>query len=145
MSNSSNTNPAQAQPPGFEQDSFASAFPETREFWSGAEAGQLMLNTCDDCHRPHWYPRVICPLCGSTRLRWQQATGKGTLYAFSAARRASPAYTLAYVQLAEGPTLLTNMVEADPDALVIGMPVQVTFRRAEEGRMMPFFKPDSPT
>jgi uncharacterized OB-fold protein len=102
-----------------------------------------MLNTCEDCHRPHWYPRAVCPLCGSTRLSWQQATGKGTLYAFSTARRASPVYTLAYVQLAEGPTLLTNVVEADPDALTIGMPVQVTFRRADEGRMMPFFEPDS--
>jgi uncharacterized OB-fold protein len=145
MSNSPNTNPAQAPSPGFEQDPFASAFPETREFWSAAEAGRLMLNTCEDCLRPHWYPRMVCPLCGSTRLRWQQATGKGTLYAFSTARRATPAYTLAYVQLAEGPTLLTNVVEADPDTLSIGMPVQVTFRRAEEGRMMPFFKPDSST
>jgi uncharacterized OB-fold protein len=143
MSNSSNTNDAQVQSPGFEQDPFASAFPETREFWLAAEAGRLMLNTCEDCHRPHWYPRAVCPLCGSTRLSWQQATGKGTLYAFSTARRASPVYTLASVQLADGPTLLTNVVEADPDALTIGMPVQVTFRRADEGRMMPFFEPDS--
>jgi uncharacterized OB-fold protein len=74
MSNSPNTNPAQDQSPGFEQDPFASAFPETREFWSAAEAGRLMLNTCEDCLRPHWYPRMVCPLCGSTRLRWQQAT-----------------------------------------------------------------------
>ena len=142
MSNHSTTQPAQAHPQDFEQDAFARAFPETREFWVAAEAGRLMLNTCEDCHRPHWYPRAVCPLCGSPRLRWQQASGKGTLYAFSTARRASPPYTLAYVQLAEGPTLLTNVVEADPDALAIGMPVQVTFRRAEEGRMMPFFKPD---
>lgn len=133
------TQTAQAQ--GFEQDPFASAFPETREFWSAAEQGRLMLNTCQDCHRPHWYPRAVCPLCGSTRLTWTQASGKGTVYAFSTARRASPPYTLAYVQLAEGPTLMTNLVDADPDSLSIGMPVQVTFRRADEGRMMPFFKP----
>lgn len=134
-----NTQAAQAE--GFEQDPFASAFPETREFWSAAERGRLMLNTCEDCHRPHWYPRAICPLCGSTRLRWTQASGKGSVYAFSTARRASPPYTLAYVQLAEGPTLLTNLIETDPDSLTIGMPVQVTFQRADEGRMMPFFKP----
>jgi uncharacterized protein len=145
MSDTSPSNHMQAQPPGFEQDPFANAFPETREFWAAAEAGRLLLNTCEDCHRPHWYPRAVCPLCGSTRLRWLQASGKGTLYAFSTARRASPPYTLAYVQLAEGPTLLTNVVEADPDALAIGMAVRVTFRRADEGRMMPFFKPDSGT
>jgi len=140
----SQANPSTAPAPqaaGFEQDPFAGAFPETREFWAAAEQGQLMLNTCQDCHRPHWYPRAVCPLCGSTRLQWKQASGTGTVYAFSTARRASPPYTLAYVQLAEGPTLMTNLVEADPDTFRIGMPVQVTFQRAVEGRMMPFFKP----
>ena len=126
---------------GLEQDAFAAAFPETREFWTAAEQGHLLLKTCDDCKRPHWYPRAVCPLCGSTQLRWTPASGRGTLYAFSTARRASPAYTLAYVQLAEGPTLMTNIVDAQPDALRIGMPVAVQFRRAEEGRMMPFFTP----
>jgi uncharacterized OB-fold protein len=128
---------------GFEKDPFASAFPETRAFWEGAAQGRLMLNTCEDCQKPHWYPRAICPLCGSTRLRWTEASGRGTLYAFSTARRASPPYTLAYVQLAEGPTLMTNLIEVAPDAMTIGMPVRVIFQPSDEGRMMPFFRPDT--
>ncbi len=127
----------------FEQDPFAAAFPETREFWAAAENGQLLLNACEDCKRPHWYPRALCPLCGSTRLRWMPASGRGTLYAFSTARKATPAYTLAYVKLDEGPTLMTNIVDASPESLKIGMPVTVQFQRAQEGRMMPFFRPAS--
>ena len=127
----------------FEQDPFAAAFPETREFWAAAENGQLLLNACEDCKRPHWYPRALCPLCGSTRLRWMPASGRGTLYAFSTARKATPAYTLAYVTLDEGPTLMTNIVDATPESLKIGMPVTVQFQRAQEGRMMPFFRPAS--
>ncbi|MFN5880682.1 MAG: Zn-ribbon domain-containing OB-fold protein [Burkholderiales bacterium] len=141
MSHATPTHTPADEPTGFEQDPFAAAFPETREFWAAAEEGRLMLNTCEDCKRPHWYPRAVCPLCGSTRLRWVQASGQGSVYAFSTARRATPPYTLAYVQLAEGPTLLTNIVQADPDTLKIGMPVSVQFQRAEEGRMMPFFRP----
>lgn len=125
----------------FESDAFAAAFPETREFWLAAEQGQLMLRHCEDCARTHWYPRALCPLCGSTRLRWQAASGEGTLYAFSTARRATPPYTLAYVTLAEGPTLMTNIIGAAPEALRIGMPVKVDFQPASEGRMMPFFRP----
>jgi uncharacterized OB-fold protein len=124
-----------------DQDPFAAAFPETRAFWQAAEQGQLLLNTCDDCKRPHWYPRAVCPLCGSTRLTWRAASGRGTLYAFSTARRATPPYTLAYVQLDEGPTLMTNIVDCTPESLRIGMPVTVTFQRSDEGRMMPFFRP----
>ena len=131
------------KPQTFEQDPFAAAFPETREFWAAAESGQLLLHTCDDCKRPHWYPRALCPLCGSTRLQWLPASGRGTLYAFSTARKATPAYTLAYVKLDEGPTLMTNIVDATPESLKIGMPVTVQFQRAQEGRMMPFFKPAS--
>lgn len=125
----------------FEQDPFAAAFPETREFWAGAERGLLMLPRCEDCARAHWYPRAICPMCSGQRLRWIEASGQGTVYAFSPARRADPPYVLAYVTLDEGPTLMTNLVEAPPEALRIGQRVGVRFRPAPEGRMMPFFEP----
>jgi uncharacterized OB-fold protein len=128
-------------PTGFEQDPFAAAFPETREFWVAAAAGRLLLPRCDDCGHTHWYPRAHCPLCGSVKLRWTEASGRGTLHAFSPARRAEPQYTLAYVTLEEGPTLMTNIVGAPPEALRIGQPVVVRFQAAPEGRMMPFFAP----
>lgn len=126
---------------GFEQDPFAAAFPETREFWAGAERGRLMLPVCEDCGRAHWYPRAICPLCAGRQLRWTEASGRGTVYAFSPARRADPPYVLAYVTLDEGPTLMTNLVGAPPESLRIGQRVTVRFRPAPEGRMMPFFEP----
>lgn len=125
----------------FDNDPFASAYPETRAFWIAAADGRLLIKHCDDCGRAHWYPRVLCPLCGSERVRWKEASGRGTLYAFSTARRAQPTYTLAYVTLDEGPMLMTNVVDADPDDLRIGQPVVVRFRAAPEGRMMPFFAP----
>ncbi len=53
------TEPTQA--PAFEQDPFAAAFPETREFWAAAERGELLLKSCDDCGRAHWYPRARVP------------------------------------------------------------------------------------
>ena len=131
----------QDTPAGFESDPYALAYPETREFWAAAQEGRLMLKTCDDCQRPHWYPRVICPLCGSDRTRWQQASGKGTLQAFSPAHRADPPYVLAYVMLDEGPMVMSNIVQAKPETLRIGQALTVTWQAAKEGRMMPFFKP----
>lgn len=123
----------------WEQDPFAAAYPESGEFWAAAAQQRLLLRSCSDCGDAHWYPRIVCPLCGSTRLAWSQASGRGTLYAFSPARRADPPYILAYVTLDEGPTLMTNIVDARFEDLRIGQAVSVRFQPAAEGRMMPFF------
>ena len=125
----------------FQHDPFVAAFPETRAFWEAATDGRLMLPVCEDCGRAHWYPRALCPLCGSEKLRWTPASGRGTVHAFSPARRAEPQYVLAYVTLDEGPTLMTNLVGAPIDAWSIGQVVQVRFQPSTEGRMMPFFGP----
>lgn len=131
----------QTNPAPFEQDPFAQAYPETREFWEAAEEGRFLLKTCDDCGRAHWYPRVICPLCGSAKVRFREASGRGSLYAFSPARRADPPYILAYVTLDEGPTIMTNVVEAEFESLSIGQAVSIAWGRAPDGRLLPFFKP----
>ena len=131
--------------PTWENDPMASAYPETVEFWQAAEQGRLILKGCKSCGNTHWYPRAICTHCSGGDLEWADASGKGKIYAFSPARRASPVYTLAYVTLDEGPTIMTNIVDADPDTLEIEQDVEVTFQTADEGRMMPFFKPSTPS
>lgn len=123
----------------FTSDPYVLAQPEARPFWEAAARGELLGKACEDCARVHWYPRAICPFCGSARTRWQPLSGRGTVYAFSTLRRASPPYTVAYVQLAEGPTMLTNLVDLDESAMRIGLPVRVVFRPTDEGRVAPKF------
>lgn len=135
------TEPGGEPATAWQRDPFAAAYPESGEFWAAAAQGRLLLKTCSDCGKAHWYPRVVCPLCGSQRLEWQEASGRGTLYAASPARRADPPYILAFVTLAEGPTLMTNIVDARFEDLRIGQALSVRFRPAAEGRMMPFFAP----
>ena len=53
-------------------------------------------------------------------------------------RNALP-YVVAYVQLEEGPQLLTNIVGCDPEAVSIGMSVQVDFAPTEDGLGVPRF------
>jgi uncharacterized OB-fold protein len=72
---------------------------------------------------------------------WEQASGRGKLYAFSTLVRATPPYTIAYVTLEEGPTMMTNIVDADPNELAIGQEVTVAFRPAEDGIPVPCFIP----
>jgi uncharacterized OB-fold protein len=51
-------------------------------------------------------------------------------------------YALAYVTLAEGPKMLTNIVDCDFDKLAIGQKVHVVFKPAKEGPPIPAFAPD---
>ena len=56
-------------------------------------------------------------------------------------RRVPEPYTIAYVTLDEGVTLMTNLVDCDFDQLAIGQKVAVVFRPSEKGQVLPMFKP----
>ena len=107
---------------------------DTAPFWRRAAQEELVLPQCDECATLIWYPRPFCPECGSTSTSWIVASGNATLYSFTVVRAAPHAaykdagqYVLAYVTLAEGPTIMTNVVAADPDDLEIGQELSAVF------------------
>ncbi len=115
--------------------------PETQAFWDAATRGKFLIRRCAACGKAHWYPRAICPFCFSDRTEWAEASGKGTIYTFSVMRRAPVPYAIAYVTLAEGPTMMTNLVECDFAALRIGQEVRLVFTPTEGGPPVPTFTP----
>jgi len=97
---------------------------ETQPFWDAAAEGKLLIKKCNACGEVHFYPRSICPFCFSDQTVWQQASGQGTIYTYSVMRRGAPVpYAIAYVTLAEGPTMMTNIVDCDLDGIRIGQNV----------------------
>jgi uncharacterized protein len=118
--------------------------PENAAYWRAADEGHLLIKRCNDCGRPHYYPRARCPFCASPNTEWREASGAGTVYSFTIVRRAKPPYVAAYVTLAEGISMLTHVVDCDFEAVHIGQKVRLLFRRASDGRNIPMFTPDSP-
>lgn len=121
--------------------------PETKPYWDATTEGRLLLRRCNACETAIWYPRTLCPECGSFDTDWIEASGRGTVFTFSVNRRgqgayrgASP-YVLAYVELEEGPRMMTNIVDCDVDALQIGDPVTVVFHDTGENAALPRFRP----
>jgi uncharacterized OB-fold protein len=108
--------------------------PATRPFWEGIEAGRLLLERCLGCQAVIWYPRGFCPRCGSTAVEWTEASGRGTVYTYTVARRsfggwaAAVPYVIAYIELAEGPRVLSNVVGVPPDEVSIGLAVEVVMK-----------------
>lgn len=120
----------------------------TRAWWDAAAEGRLLLVRCAQCDEAHYYPRPFCPRCGSDRVSWEQASGAATLYTWSVVHRNDlppfnerVPYVAAVVDLAEGPRMMTNVVDCDPGRLEVGMALEVDFRDVGEGFRLPFFRP----
>ena len=114
---------------------------ETQQFWDAAAEGKLLYKKCAACDEPHFYPRNHCPFCFSDKTEWQEASGRGTVYTYSVMRRAPVPYCIAYVELAEGPRIMSNIVDCDLDTVHIGQAVRLVFKPSEGGPPVPMFTP----
>ncbi|MEV5594947.1 OB-fold domain-containing protein [Streptomyces sp. NPDC052496] len=142
--------PAAAPPTGPRYD-----LPETdafnRTYWDAAARSRLLLRRCraGGCGAAHHYPREFCPRCWSEDVAWEEASGRATLYTWSVVHRNDlppfgerVPYVAAVVDLAEGPRMMTEVVECPEAALRIGMPLRVHFRTADaSGIAVPVFRP----
>lgn len=106
--------------------------PETERYWTAAAEGRLLLRECAACGLTYHYPRARCPDCLSDDVAWVEASGRGEVYTYSVAHRMEGwpdddlPVVVAYVELAEGPRVMTN-VDADPGGVAVGTPVEVAF------------------
>ena len=115
--------------------------PESLPFWQAADEGRYRVKKCNSCGQVHHYPRDICPFCLSADTVWQDSAGTGVVYSFSTMGKEDTAYTLAYVTLDEGVTVMTNLVDCDPKQVTIGQKVRVVFMPTEGGHAVPMFTP----
>jgi hypothetical protein len=120
----------------------------TRQWWDAAAEGRLLISRCATCGDVHYYPRPFCPLCGADTVSWEEASGRATLYTWSVVHQNDlppfnerVPYVAAVVDLAEGPRMMTNVVDCEFDDLRVGMALQVTFLDIGEGFHVPVFRP----
>ena len=123
--------------------------PETQHYWDGTRAGELRLQRCGACSKVYFPPRPFCPGCASRDVQVFSASGRATLHSYVISHRPMPGfeapYSIAVVELEEGPRLMTNIVETPqtPEALQLDMPVEVVFEAVSDGITLPLFKPAS--
>ncbi|GGL80884.1 Zn-ribbon domain-containing OB-fold protein [Wenxinia marina] len=117
--------------------------PESLPFWEAAREGRFLLRRCSACGQAHWFPRTLCPFCWSGDTAWEEASGLGTVYSWTVLRAGAVPNIVAYVELREGPRMLTDLVEVEPDAVAIGQLVEVVFRPTSDpdGPPVPMFRP----
>lgn len=120
----------------------------SQPFWDGARQHKLLLKKCSKCGNIEHPPYLYCSECLAEQHEWVEASGRGTIYAFSTTLLGAPLpftedipYTVAMVDLEEGPRMLTTIVDAEPEELEIGMKVEVVFDDVSEAIAIPRFRP----
>ncbi|WP_424812426.1 Zn-ribbon domain-containing OB-fold protein [Roseococcus sp. YIM B11640] len=112
--------------------------PDNKVYFDGCRAGKIILGKCKDTGKLFHYPRHVSPFTLSNNVEFVEAKGTGVIYSYSVARGKEP-FCVAYVTLDEGPTMLTNIIECDLDALKVGQKVKVKFKGSDGGAPVPMF------
>jgi uncharacterized OB-fold protein len=116
-------------------------------FWVATAEGRFQLQRCNECDTVLWFPRRHCPSCWTENVSTFDASGKGVIYSFTVIRKGAMLYkdagpfVVAYVELAEGPRVMTNIVDCDVETVAVGMPVEVVFHDTGQGNALYRFRP----
>jgi uncharacterized protein len=115
-------------------------------YWNELREGRLVYQHCQSCNNAWLPPRGECPKCLSAHWQWQPASGKAKLVSWVVYHHAyhpwfasKLPYNVSVVELAEGPRLITNVVETGVK-LGIDLPLQLVIER-EADVALARFKP----
>ena len=113
------------------------------------ESPALMGSRCPQCGEHFYPPRYVCLNCYHEGLEEVALSTRGELWTFTIARAAlpgtlmTPPYVIAQVRLPEGVSVATVLTDVDPEAVRIGMPLDMVVEKASvdsEGNDVMTFK-----
>ena len=112
---------------------------DTQSFWTGGSVGELRIHRCGACAKYFHPPAPVCPYCASRDVAPTAVSGRGSVIAFTINHQPwtpelSEKYVVAVIELVEqaGLRFMSNVIGCAPEAVEIGMPVQVVFEQIEE-------------
>jgi uncharacterized OB-fold protein/acyl dehydratase len=119
---------------------------DNRFFWDGVRAGKLLIQRCAACERLRHPPGPMCPGCRSLEWDTLESAGSGEVYSYVLHYHPQippfeAGHPVALVALDEGTRLVADLVGVEPDAVHIGMRVQVEFNTLDDELVLPQFRP----
>lgn len=123
----------------------AAASPVTSEvkpdeqFTAFLAQGRFMIQRGVETGTHVFFPRVVAPRTGEP-LEWVEASGHGTVYSTTVVRKRPPEAPLsvALIDLAEGPRMMSRVEGIDAADVRIGMAVRARIVEAEDGPLVVF-------
>lgn len=118
-------------------------------FWSYCDKHELRFQKCASCGHFRLPPGPACPNCRSFEAEWVKAPEVGEVFSFTVVHHPAHAavkpilpYNIAIVAFPEcnGVRLISNVIDAVPEQVKIGMKVRLVWDKAGNGATVPRFK-----
>lgn len=121
--------------------------PQLAPFFAAAMEHRLVVQRCAECGSHRFPPRELCSGCLSTASTWVEVAGRGEIFTYNVMHQvyhpafaAEVPYAVVVVRLAEGPKMISNLVDCPLDEIRIGMPVEVVFEPISDAVTLPKFR-----
>jgi uncharacterized protein len=120
----------------------------TQPFWDAAQQERLIAPRCTACGTFRLPPRRFCARCRHQAIEWLELPGTGTLYTFTIIRhplrpemRDFVPYIPAVVAPdgAEGARFISNVVDTEPQDVVVGMALRVIWHGVNDRLVLPLW------
>ncbi|MGE0820817.1 MAG: Zn-ribbon domain-containing OB-fold protein [Candidatus Binatia bacterium] len=119
-----------------------------RTFWNYCQQRELRFQRCAACQVFRHPPAPVCPHCRSFESDWIRAPESGVVFSFTLVHHpAHPAvapivpYNVVVVDFPEcgHARLVSNVIDAKPEEIRIGMLVSLVWETAGNGMLVPRF------
>ncbi|HEV7191583.1 MAG TPA: bifunctional MaoC family dehydratase N-terminal/OB-fold nucleic acid binding domain-containing protein [Jatrophihabitantaceae bacterium] len=119
---------------------------DTAFFWEGTALGELRVQHCPVCGALRHPPGPMCPSCGSEKPDYLVASGRGEVFSYVVHHHPkvpgkTVPFVVALVELEEGVRMLGELIDVDPGAVTIGMPVDIALTKIDDELTMPNWRP----
>jgi len=108
------------------------------------EKGELAYQFSPGAGKAVFYPRVLCPFTGSSKLEWRLSKGLGTVYATTVVHPAEGApYNVALIDCDEGFRMMSRVEDIAPEKVRIGQRVRLRVQaKTADEEPLPLFIPE---
>lgn len=123
--------------------------PLTEPFWAAAREQRLVIQRCTECGTFRHLPHVLCASCQSPAHDWVESAGRGTVFTYTIVTHAVHGavaevvpYNVVVVELDDcgGVMVPSNVVDCPPEAVAVGMAVEVVFEPVTDEITIPRFR-----
>lgn len=108
------------------------------EFWEWCDFRELRLQRCVACNQLAWPIVEKCENCQSCNFSWEKVSGRGTVVAWATFHndyydgKLQLPWATILVELDEGPLIISNPLEFNPDVSAVGQPVYLDFQDSQD-------------
>lgn len=118
-----------------------------RPYWEAAKRHELVMQYCKDCGHYQFPPSSLCQQCLGENIGFKKVSGRGKIWSFNVFHQRywtsfgeDIPYNTIWVQLDEGPFMISNLVGVKNEDIKVDMAVEVIFDDITEEWTLPKFK-----